>query len=69
MKLAEKIKWTLQEKLCPVHDVHPIVEIAGEEINIACCCTYFKRFCQIEAEYLYTKLSNGITAEKLIHAI
>ena len=52
MKLAETIKHQIEEKLCPVHDMHPVVDAIGEEINVACCCSYFQRYCTIEIEYL-----------------
>jgi hypothetical protein len=49
---AEDIKSILEKKLCPVHDIYPIVELTGDEIDVVCCCGYFSNFCKIEAEYL-----------------
>jgi len=49
---AENIKPILEEKLCPVHDIHPVIELLGSELSISCCCDYFKNFCKIEAEFL-----------------
>jgi len=49
---AENIKPILEEKLCPVHDIHPVVEIIADEVTISCCCDYFTHFCKIEAEFL-----------------
>ena len=63
MELAEKIKLTIEEKLCPVHDIHPIVEVVGGEISIACCCTYFHSYCNIEAKYLSLKLAGTPVSE------
>jgi|GEM_PF-1160092 hypothetical protein len=52
MKIADTIKHQIEEKLCPVHDMHPVVDATGEEINVACCCNYFQKYCTIEIEYL-----------------
>jgi len=68
MELAEKIKLTLQQKLCPVHDIHPIVEVIGNELNIACCCTYFHSYCNIEARYLSLKLAAKPTPKDYFQA-
>jgi hypothetical protein len=68
MKLAEKIQLSLQEKLCPIHDIHPIVEVIGNELSIACCCNYFQSYCKVEAKYLWSKLSSRLTAENYIQA-
>jgi hypothetical protein len=51
---AEDIKPILEKKSCPIHDIHPIVEIAGDEISIMCCCDYFSHYCKIEADFLGT---------------
>jgi hypothetical protein len=32
--------------------MHPVVDATGEEINVACCCNYFQKYCTIEIEYL-----------------
>ena len=55
MKAAHTIKAIIEEKVCPVHDVHPIVDIIGNQIEITCCCTYFHKYCIIEAEHLLVK--------------
>lgn len=52
MKLAEAIKNTIEAKLCPIHDVHPILEIIGNELRIACCCNSFQEECIKEARIL-----------------
>jgi hypothetical protein len=56
MKLADTIKHFIEEKVCPIHDVHPVVEMIGEEINVACCCTFFERYCTIEIEYMKSQI-------------
>lgn len=45
MDTLEKIKSTIVSRLCPVHDIHPFVEIAGGEIKITCCCELFRAKC------------------------
>lgn len=57
MQSADTIKSVLEEKVCPVHDVHPNIDITGNEIEIACCCKYFYRYCIIEAEYMLSKIN------------
>jgi hypothetical protein len=51
MKPADAIKKFLEKKLCPVHDVHPEIDISSNLIQIACCCEYFHRYCMIEIKY------------------
>jgi hypothetical protein len=53
MELAEAIRNTIEAKLCPVHDIRPHVEIIGNEITIACCCTAFQEECIKEAQMLF----------------
>jgi len=57
MKLAETVKYQIEEKICPVHDMHPVVDATGEEISVACCCTYFEKYCGIEIEHLKSQIS------------
>jgi hypothetical protein len=56
MKIADTIKHQIEGKLCPVHDMHPVVETAGDEINVACCCNYFEHYCKIEIEYIKSQI-------------
>lgn len=58
MKIAETIKHQIEEKLCPVHDMHPVVDATAGEISVACCCTYFQKYCTIEIEYLKSQFSH-----------
>ena len=39
--------------ICPVHDVHPVVEIFGNELQIGCCCAEFHEECANEAKGLF----------------
>ncbi|MDB5022576.1 MAG: hypothetical protein JWP78_331 [Mucilaginibacter sp.] len=45
MSLAETIKLTIEDKVCPAHGIHPIVEISGEDYEVICCCSNFKNEC------------------------
>ena len=45
MALSETVK----NKVCPVHDIHPIVEIRGNQLKIICCCKAFHEECSHEA--------------------
>jgi hypothetical protein len=45
METLEVIKSAIEERLCPVHDVHPLVEINGADIEIICCCELFYAKC------------------------
>lgn len=75
MKLAETIKHQIEKKLCPVHDMHPVVDATGGEISVACCCTYFQRYCTIEIEYLKSQLKsfgshvNGLRILNSLHKL
>ncbi|MGZ3946062.1 MAG: hypothetical protein ACXVJB_14045 [Mucilaginibacter sp.] len=58
MKIADTIKHQIEDKLCPVHDMHPVVDATGEEISVACCCNYFQKYCIIEVEYLKSHINS-----------
>ena len=45
MDTLEVIKSAVGERLCPVHDVHPLVEITGTDLEIICCCELFYAKC------------------------
>ena len=53
MKSAETIKLIIENKLCPTHDVHPVVETIGNELEIACCCEEFHKECNQQAIGLF----------------
>jgi len=41
MESAEVVKSIIEGMVCPVHDVHPVVEILGNELQISSCCAEF----------------------------
>jgi len=65
MELADAIRTTIEAKLCPVHDLHPVVDVTGNELKIACCCNAFQEECNKEAQTLFEQ--NG-QSDNLIFA-
>jgi len=57
MKLADTVKIIIESRICPVHDINPLVEITGNELEIVCCCTEFHDECMQEANGLFMKNS------------
>lgn len=55
MELAETVKVIIESRPCPVHDIYPLVEIVGTELNISCCCTEFHEQCNSEINALFMK--------------
>jgi len=53
MESAETVKSIIETMLCPVHDVHPVVEIMRNELQISCCCNEFHEDCMDEARGLF----------------
>lgn len=53
MELADIIKSTIEAKTCTIHDVHPVLDVTGAEITIACCCAKFHWECATEVRALY----------------
>jgi hypothetical protein len=49
MHSPELIKEHIKNMLCPVHDIHPIVEHDRNGLEIACCCSEFENSCLQEA--------------------
>jgi hypothetical protein len=45
MDNLESIKSTIEERLCPVHDIHPLVEVTDDRLEITCCCQLFYAKC------------------------
>ncbi|MDB5022575.1 MAG: hypothetical protein JWP78_330 [Mucilaginibacter sp.] len=57
MHSAETIKSTIEAKTCHKHDIHPLVEVNGDDYeivcyNIVCCCSNFENLCRAEIERL-----------------
>ncbi len=50
MYLAETLKSNIEANCCPVHDIHPMVEVYPNELQIVCCCNAFYEECKSEVE-------------------
>jgi len=50
MENLENIKSIIEGRFCPVHDIHPLVEITGGEIKITSCCELFHAKCLQEVQ-------------------
>lgn len=53
MESAETVKLIIGSRVCPIHDVHPVVETMGNELKISCCCKSFNVDCSLEAISLF----------------
>ncbi|HTK19003.1 MAG TPA: hypothetical protein VL442_05810 [Mucilaginibacter sp.] len=53
MESAEVVKSIIENMVCPFHDVHPVVEISGNELQIGACCAEFHEECANEAKGLF----------------
>ncbi len=46
MQMREKdYRGAAHSKICPIHQVRPLVEIKNDHITIRCCCDLFTRIC------------------------
>ena len=50
MQLADTIKSIIEGRLCPIHDIHPVIDISENQLQIICCCIDFHKECKNEAE-------------------
>jgi hypothetical protein len=50
---AEVVKSVIEGMVCPVHDVHPVVEILGNKLHISSCCAGFYEECVNEVKGLF----------------
>lgn len=53
MESPEIVKSIIENMVCSVHDVHPLVEIMGNELQVSCCCDAFHEECLDEARGLF----------------
>jgi len=56
MNTLENIKSTIEERLCPIHDIHPLVESVGAELKITCCCHFFYARCLQDMKNIQYKI-------------
>jgi hypothetical protein len=61
MELYHQIKSVIQSKTCPLHNLHPVVDISPDFLNINCCCDLFKAECIADIQVLL-KESNNVKA-------
>ncbi|HTK21700.1 MAG TPA: hypothetical protein VL442_19420 [Mucilaginibacter sp.] len=52
MLFSEPLKEHIEKKVCPVHNIHPIIEVDLNELKIAACCKDFELQCLEDAEKL-----------------
>ena len=52
MQFSDTIKEHIEKLLCPVHDIHPMVEQDWDGVKISACCKEFEMTCLKEAERL-----------------
>lgn len=53
MESADTIKSVIESTVCPVHDVHPIVDTEGNKLKISCCCAQFYEECTGQVKGLF----------------
>ena len=65
MQTPETIKLFIEGRACPIHDIHPNLEIIGHEIILACCCKSFHEDCaeQIASTFLLNPLNHYLIRE------
>ena len=56
MQLADTIKSIIESKLCPIHDIHPVIDISEDQLQIICCCIDFHKECKSIAEITLSQL-------------
>ena len=61
MTLAETIKPAIEAMVCPVHDIHPIVQVFGDEFQVISCCSVFQKECTEEIEAMLSQLNRTLT--------
>ncbi len=49
MPTNKALKSHIENMVCPIYDIHPIVEEDCEGIKIICCCKEFEKQCLTEA--------------------
>jgi len=52
MQLPEIIQKQIENMVCPVHDIHPIVEQDWDGIKISTCCDDFQKECTEQLEVM-----------------
>ena len=55
MLITDAIKGHIKQMLCPVHDIHPMIEYDLDGLKIVTCCENFEKQCMAETEELISK--------------
>lgn len=63
MFIHSYLKEHIESMLCPMHDIHPIVEEDWNGIKIICCCKKFEEECLQESERLLQLNNQGNKAK------
>ena len=63
MENTDKIKSLLENKVCLIHDEHPVINDSEEIISLTCCCDAFEVECY--KAILFTFNSDYNTAVKM----
>jgi hypothetical protein len=63
MKFSEAIKEHIENMICSVHDIHPIVEQDWQGITVIACCDDFHKECIEQAEMQMAKMSKSSNIE------
>ena len=53
------IKSIVQSRMCPLHNLRPVVNIRAEFTDVNCCCDFFKSTCIAEMRRLLNFLAKG----------
>jgi hypothetical protein len=61
MTLAETIQPAIEAMVCPVHDIHPIVQVMGDEFQVISCCSVFQKECAEEIAEILAHMNWEIT--------
>ena len=59
MFFSEPLKEHIEKMVCPVHNIHPIIENDLDELKIAACCQEFESKCLSDAEKLIHKSNDA----------
>ncbi|MDB5022583.1 MAG: hypothetical protein JWP78_338 [Mucilaginibacter sp.] len=60
-----KVKSEIERKICPVHNIRPLVKIENGNLTLRCCCDAFTSECMIAFD---RKLNKSETLLSIIDA-
>lgn len=53
MDLVDTVRLIIEDDVCPVHDLHPMVDVTGNELKLSCCCANFQQECTEKIKSLF----------------